>query len=76
MKYYENNGILYTSNAPITNVDFVEITKEEYELRLSKVKVEYTPPSTEEDEWNIGIDDATEQDYINALIELGVTFDE
>lgn len=76
MKYYEYNGSLYTSNTPINNEDFLEITQEEYELRLSKVKVEYAPPSIEEDEWSVGIDDATEQDYINALIELGVKFDE
>lgn len=76
MNYYEKNGTLYTSNAPINNEDFLEITQEEYELRLSNIRVEHVPPSTEEDEWNIGIDDAAEQDYINALIELGVKFDE
>ena len=75
MKYYENNGTLYTSNAPISDDNFVEITKDEYELRLSKVKVEYTPPLTEEDEW-VSIDTATEQDYQNALAEMGVKFDE
>ena len=71
MKYYENNGALYTSNIPINNEDFVELAQEEYELRLGKIKVEPSPPSTEEDEW-FSIDSATEQDYQNALEELGV----
>ena len=71
MKYYEHNGALYTSNAPISNVDFVEITKEEYELRLGNIKVEQVPPSTE-DEWFVNVDEATEQDYQNALAEMGV----
>ena len=75
MKYYENNGSLYTSNAPITNEDFVEITQDEYELRLSEIKVEKTILPTE-DEWGISIDDATEQDYKDALAEMGVKFDE
>lgn len=75
MKFYENNGTLYTSNAPISNVDFIEITKDEYNLKLSKIKVEQTPPSTE-DEWFETVDGVTEQDYQNALAEMGVKFDE
>ena len=71
MKYYENNGTLYTSNAPISNDEFVEVSKDEYELKLSKIKVEQTPPSTE-DEWIVDVDEATEQDYQNALAEMGV----
>ena len=71
MKYYENNGSLYTSNAPITNEDFVEITQEEYALKLSKIEVKQDTPPTG-DEWGICIDDATEQDYQNALAEMGV----
>lgn len=71
MKYYENNGSLYTSNAPITNEDFVEITQEEYKLKLSKIEVKQDTPPTE-DEWFVNIDEATEQDYQNALAEMGV----
>ena len=75
MKYYECNGSLYTSNAPIINDEFVEITQDEYESKLSKIKVEQPTPS-DEDEWGICIDGATEQDYQNALAELGVVFDD
>ena len=71
MKFYESNGNLYTSNAPINNEDFIEITKDEYELKLSKIKVESVPPSTE-DEWFVSVGGATEQDYQNALVEMGV----
>ena len=75
MKYYKHNAILYTSNAPISNENFVEISKDEYDLKLSKIKVEQPTPS-DEDEWGICIDDATEQDYQNALEEMGVVFDD
>ena len=75
MKYYENNGTLYTSNAPIVNDEFVEITKEEYDLKFSKIKVDQEPPN-DEDEWFVDIDMATEKDYQNALAELGVKFDD
>lgn len=75
MNYYEKNGTLYTSNAPINNEDFLEITQEEYELRLDKIKVEYTPPSTE-DYWGDDNNIATEQDYQDALAEMGVVFDD
>ena len=75
MRYYENNGTLYTSNAPINNENFVEITQEEYESKLSKIKIEQSIPPAE-DEWDISIDAATEQDYKDALVELGVVFDE
>ena len=71
MKYYEKNGMLYTSNTPINNDDFLEITQEEYELRLDKIKVEHST-SSDEDEWFVEIDTATEQDYQNALAEMGV----
>ena len=74
MKYYENNGSLYTSNAPISNEDFVEISKDEYDLKLSKIKVEQPTPS-DEDEWGIS-NEATEQDYQEALAEMGVVFDD
>lgn len=80
MKYYEHNGILYTLNAPIINDEFVEITQDEYESKLSKIKVEYIPPSTEDgDDWtsvDITTEQATEQDYQEALAEMGVVFDE
>ena len=75
MKYYECNGNLYTSNTPIVSQDFTEITKDEYELRFDKIKVEQ-PILSEEDVWDIGFDDATEQDYKDALTELGVNFNE
>lgn len=75
MRFYEHNGSLYSSNAPIINEDFVEITQDDYELRLSKIRVKQSIVSTK-DEWSVGIDDITEQDYINALEELGVVFDD
>ena len=75
MKYYENSGSLYTSNAPISNGDFIEITKDEYDLKLSKIKVEQPTPS-DEDKWDIVVDMATEQDYQNALAEMGVVFND
>lgn len=71
MKYYEKNGTLYTANTPINSDDFVEITKDEYELKLIEIKVERVPPS-DQDEWFIDVDMATEQDYVNALAEMGV----
>lgn len=71
MRYYECKGNLYTSNIPIINDEFIEITQEEYELRLGNIKVEQVPPSTE-DEWFVNIDEATEQDYQDALAEMGV----
>ena len=74
MKYYEYNGSLYTSNAIISNGGFAEITKDEYEERLSKIRVEQEPPNKEE--WGVSVDEATEQDYRNALEEMGVVFNE
>ena len=71
MNYYIHNGNLYTSNLPINSEDFIEITKEEYELKLSTMKVVEWPVATE-DYW--GEDTATESDYIEALESLGVVF--
>lgn len=75
MKYYENDGALFTSSAPIVNNNFVEISKEEYESKLSKIKIEQHIPLTG-DEWGCSIDEATEQDYQDALAEMGVNFNE
>jgi hypothetical protein len=71
MKFYESNGNLYTSNAPIDNEKFVEITQEEYELKLSKIEVKQDNTPTE-DYWGDDDNIATEQDYQNALAEMGV----
>ena len=71
MNYYTHNGNLYTSNLPINSEDFIEITKEEYDLKLSEMKVVELPVDTE-DYW--GTDTATESDYIKALESLGVEF--
>lgn len=75
MKYYENNGSLFTSNSSVVDKHFIEITQEEYELKLSKIEVKKDATLTE-DEWDICIDMATEQDYQNALAELGVEFND
>ena len=71
MRYYECKGNLYTSNIPIINDEFIEITQEEYKLKLSKIEVKQDTPPTE-DEWIVDVDEATEQDYQNALAEMGV----
>ena len=71
MNYYTQDGNLYTSNLPINSKDFIEITKEEYELKLSEIEVIEGVVDTE-DYW--GVDEATETDYINALESLGVEF--
>ena len=71
MKYYEHNGNLYTSNSPLNNKEFVELTQEEYELQLNKIKVEYSLPSIEENEW-IGIDTIIEQDYMDTPVEMRI----
>ena len=73
MKYYTNNRNLYSSNLPIIDESFVEISKEEYDAKLSELKANQDPvPMPEEDEWFTDV--ATETDYINALESLGVDF--
>lgn len=63
MKYYRIGNDLYTGlTAP--SEDAVEITAEEYNEILASRTLVHFPPTEDEE--------ATEQDYLNALAELGV----
>ena len=63
MKYYRIGNDLYTGlTAP--SVDAVEITAEEYSEILASRTLVHFPPTEEEE--------ATEQDYLDALASMGV----
>ena len=72
MIYYAKDNVLYASEVVITDENFVEITEDEYNSRLNSA-VENREQGIPETDFNFD-DEATEEDYINALESLGVNF--
>ena len=75
--FYINNGDLYSSEVPIVCSAFSEISKEDYEEKLSELKAKRVTgvPVTSWDDWDQE-NAASDRDYIDALQSLGVEFGE
>lgn len=63
MKYWKNGNDLYTGDTAPSGA--VEITEQEYNDIMASREITHIEPVPD--------DTATEEDYLNALAELGVT---